>query len=113
MDFPDDQIAELKALCPGVACGEEGGSTYFVLPSLLLPDGCEPSQIDALLCPTPRDGYSSRLFFAAKLRTRKPLNWNAVRVRILERNWDAYSWRIKRDDLRLAQMISCHLEALR
>ena len=113
MDYPDDQIAELKVLCPGVARGDESGSTYFVLPSLLLPDGCEPSEVDALLCPTPRDGYSSRLFFSKRVSSRKSLNWNAVQVRILERNWDAYSWRVNRTDLRLAQMISCHLEGLR
>jgi hypothetical protein len=61
--FPDDQIIELKAMFPGVSRGDEGGTTYFLLPSVQLPAGWTPERMDLLLCPTSRDGYlqSARL----------------------------------------------------
>ncbi len=113
MNFPDDQVEELKAMFGGVSRGVEGGVTYFLIPGLALPEGCNPSRTDALLCPTPRDGYNSRLFFADRVQSRQSLNWNAVGVRILERNWNAFSWQVNRPGLRLAQLVSAHLRALR
>jgi|SRR5215213_572825 len=112
MSFPDDQIQELKAMFGSVGQGVEAGVTYFLLPGLTLPEGCTPSSTDALLCPTPRDGYNSRLFFADRIQSRHSLNWNAVGVRILEHNWNAFSWQVNRPGLRLAQLVSAHLGAL-
>jgi hypothetical protein len=112
MSFTEEQVAELKQLCQAVRQYEEAGCTYLLLPGLNLPEGCSPSRLDALLCPTPRDGYSSRLFFAERVGSRAQLNWNANGVRIAERNWHAYSWKVS-PDLRLAQMVAAHLRALR
>lgn len=112
--FPEDQIAELRKLSPGLMQGTEAGVTYFLLPQFELPEGCTPGRTDVLLCPTPRDGYDSRVFFAAQISSGKPLNWNHVNVRILERNWSAYSWKVNhRVGLRLAQILLAHLQALR
>lgn len=113
MNFPDDQIAELKLLFPSVSLAEENGHTYFFFEKMRLPSGCDPAITDGLLCATPRDGYPSRLFFHDKITSRSALNWNSLGVRILERNWNAYSWKINRDGLRLAQMMTEHLGALR
>jgi hypothetical protein len=113
MDFPDDEIQELKALHGSVQRADEGGVTFFMLPLLHLPEGCSPERVDSLLCPTARDGYSSRLFFAEKPHSRSTPNWNG-QVRILERNWYAFSWRIQDPaPLRLAQMVQVHLRGLR
>ncbi len=112
MSFPDDQVAELKLLCPCIQHVEEAGCTYLLLPGLRLPAGCIPSRVNALLCPSARDGYPSRLFFAERLQSRVQLNWNANGVRIAERNWHAYSWKVN-SNLRLAQMVAAHLRALR
>jgi len=112
MAFPDDQIAELKRLCPEVHLCEEAGCAYLLLPGLNLPEGCEPATSDALLCPTARDGYSSRLFFAEKVKSPTERNWNATGVRIAERSWHAFSWKAN-PNLRLAQMVAAHLGALR
>src|SRR4051812_6668783 len=111
MAFPKDQIEELKKLFLKVQLCEEGGATFFLIPALTLPDHCKPTVADALLCPTPRDGYKSRLFFSEKIQVSKPPNWNAT-IRIVERNWFAYSWETT-DGLRLAQMIPEHLRGLR
>jgi hypothetical protein len=112
MSFPKDQVEELKLLCPGVSQVEEAGRTYFLLPGLNLPEGCSPSRTDALLCPSDRDGYPSRLFFAERVRGKVERNWNADGVRIAERNWFAFSWKTS-PNLRLAQMVAAHMRAFR
>lgn len=114
MALPTDQVEELKGVSP-VSEFDEGGATFLLLPTFKLPDGCLPSSVDLLLCPTPRDGYNSRLFFAERVQPpqtpgRQALNWNGT-ARIAERNWQAFSWRTP-SGLRLAQMLSIHLKAL-
>ncbi len=113
MQFADDEIRELKTLFPEVARYEEGSIVYFLFPGLHLPPGCDPASADALFCPMNRgDGYTSRLFFSSRVRSRVERNWNGQDVRIIERNWFAYSWKIGETKLRLAQMVSAHLKAL-
>jgi hypothetical protein len=113
MSFTDDELVELKQLCPGVSRCVDGGTAYLLLPGLQLPEGCNPVEADALLCPTPRDGYNSRLFFDRVVSSRQALNWHMQNVRIADRNWNAYSWKLNRAGLRLAQMVGEHLRALR
>lgn len=110
MQLPEDQLSELRLIYPLVAVAEEGGTPFVLLPQLELPDGATPSPIDALLCPTKRDGYASRLFFAERVRSPRNRNWNASGVVILNRRWYAHSWRV-RANLRLAQMVGEHLAA--
>lgn len=114
MPFAEEQVAELKLLCADVSEVTEAGCVYVFLPGLTLPDGCSPARTDALLCPSARDGYESRLFFAERIesKARTEPNWNVNGVRIAERNWHAYSWKTS-PNLRLAQMVAAHLRALR
>lgn len=111
MIFPQEQIQELKCIYPNVFEAQEGGVIFFLLPNLSLPEGCMPNIVDALLCPTIRDGYNSRLFFSEKIVINKALNWNG-NVRILEKSWLSISWQTK-PGLRLIQMVSTHLDAFR
>jgi hypothetical protein len=117
MEFPPDQIEELKAMFPLVAKCDEGNVTFFFMPDAPLPNGTKPARADLLLCPFPRDNYNSRLFFSAKVERasnngREALNWNANQVRLIERNWFAISWKTPAG-LRLAQMVAIHLKAFR
>jgi hypothetical protein len=82
------------------------------LPELHLPEGCNPGHTDCLLCLGPRDGYDNRLFFSVIVITPAPRNWNTQNVRILERNWFAYSWRVP-VGLRPIEILIGHLRALR
>lgn len=107
MTLPDDQVRELARLFPGVQQANEGGVTFFLIPKLSLPAGCTPERVDALLCPTARDGYPSRLFLAEQVTSR---SWSTARI--LERNWHMVSWRI-REGPRLAQMVMAHLDAFK
>jgi len=87
-------MAELRSLCPDAKQAAEGGLRYVLLPNLKMPDGCSPSELDSLLCIDPRDNYSGRLFFSQVVTTRESRNWHMQNVRILERNWCAFSWQI-------------------
>lgn len=113
MDFPEDQITELKNLGE-VLSAQEGGVPYFIIRALKLPDGCTPNQCDALLCPVPANGYNSRLYFSQKVQPAKAvtLNWNANDVRILEQNWHAFSWKLTHTNLRLIELVALHLKIL-
>lgn len=111
MDLPEDQLNELKVYSSGLALGSEGGTSFIHIPGIKLPPGCSPAECDALLCPTPREGYNSRLYFSSKISSRTPQNWNANSVQILGRNWFAFSWRTPTGQ-RLAQMVATHLKGL-
>lgn len=109
-----EEIEELRVAFPGVAEASEGGVGYVFIPDLRLPAGTRPEQVDALLCPqADRHGYPSRLFFAERLESNKSLNWNPPNgIRILERNWHAFSWRLNHTGLRLVQLVALHLKPL-
>lgn len=108
----DDHLEELRAVCPGAKQATEAGLDFVLLPGLPMPPGCSPGVVDCLLCLGPRDGYSSRLFFAQSVGSREPRNWNGQNIRILERNWFAFSWRAP-DGLRPMATLIAHLKALR
>ena len=110
--IPQDQIEELLRFYPNAQQATEAGITYFLLPELEMPNGCTPARVDALLCPTPRDGYTSRLFFAHKVEGGIRRNWHVQgTARILDRNWSAISWKTD-PNLRLVQKVRAHLDAL-
>ena len=111
MTFPANEIDELKKIAPELQIAQEGGYTYILISNLNLPEGCIPTITDALLCPMPRDGYQSRLFFPVQIQGCPSRNWNG-NIRALEKNWHAISWKIG-GGLRLAEMLLVHLKALR
>ena len=111
-EFTTKEREELKRIHADVSAFEECEKTYLHLPLLLLPAGCVPAAVEALLCAVERDGYESRLFFAEPIKGPRALNWNAKGIRIGDRQWHAFSWRTPAG-LRPAQMIAAHLQALK
>lgn len=107
-----DNLQELRSLCPDAKKAREGGIDFVLLPGLNLPPSCTPSSTDCLLCLGPRDGYASRLFFSQLVSSREGRNWNGQNIRILERNWFAFSW-IVPGGLRPIETLIAHLQALR
>jgi hypothetical protein len=108
----DGHLEELRALCPGANSASEGGVDFVVLPGLKMPDGCTPVALDCLLFLGQRDGYANRLFFSQVVNSPAARNWNGQNIRIAERNWFAYSWRVP-DGLRPIETLIAHLGALR
>lgn len=111
MYFPEEEINELKTIAPNLSEAQEGGYNYIHISGLVLPNGCQPAIADALLCSTQREGYNSRLFFSQPIASGIVRNWNS-NIRVLERNWYAISWQTQ-PGLRLAEILSVHLKALR
>jgi hypothetical protein len=112
MDFPQEQIDELKAMFPGISHAEEGEFDFFFIPGLKLPPSCSPESIDVLFCPNQRGGYNSRLHFASMVQSGKALNWNGQNEFILGRRWFAFSWQLPPAERRLSQMVALHLRGL-
>ncbi len=111
--YPPDQLDEVRPLCKALAVCTEAGLPYVHLAKLNLPDGCSPDKVDALFCPTPRDGYSSRLYFAQAISTPVARNWNG-NLRLLDSTWHAFSWALTPPpNARLAQLLAMHLAGMR
>ena|SRR6266571_3420035 len=108
MDFPQDQIDELKRLFTDVSYAAEGNYDYFLIRNVTLPKPCTPESADVLLCPNAREGYNSRLYFPAQVQCGKSLNWNGTTF-IFDRQWHAFSWKLQPTERRLAQMVASHL----
>ncbi len=108
----ETDLHELMQLCQEAKEFTEFGKKYVLLVGLKLPEGCTPNVVDALLCLDERDGYSTRLYFAQKVSSKNGVNWNAVNVTILQRNWFAYSWRVEASP-RPIEILAQHLKAFR
>lgn len=109
MDFAAEQIDELRRYCTGVKALSEAGTTFLYLLGLRLPVGCSPASCDALLCPGPREGYPSRLYFSAQIASRFTRNWNISNARIGEMNWFAFSWKVDLATPTLSELLVAHL----
>ena len=110
MDYPQEQIAELKRYCSKVSALPEGNATYLYLEQLCLPDGCEPAKCDALLRPfLGSDNYPSQLYFSVQISSPYARNWNVSNVRICEKNWFAFSWKVTPESPTLARILVAHL----
>jgi len=109
--FPSDEIKEIKTAFAGLSVASEGGTDFILISKLQLPDGCDPAVVDALLCPSARDGYPSRLFFSAQVKHQGlGQNWNSDQM-ILGRRCFAVSWRVDQSATRLLAILAAHLEA--
>jgi hypothetical protein len=108
MPYPKEQTDELKGYCKKVSSLPEGGIDFLYLEELRLPAGCTPTICDALLCPVAKDGYPSRLYFSVQVNGQFARNWNGS-VRIGEKNWYAFSWKVDLASPTLAQLLIAHL----
>jgi hypothetical protein len=108
MPYPKEQTDELKGYCKKVSSLPESGIDFLYLEELRLPAGCTPAICDALLCPVAKDGYPSRLYFSVQVNSQFARNWNGP-VRIGEKNWYAFSWRVDLASPTLAELLIAHL----
>jgi len=109
MEYSKDQLEELKSYCSKLSAFTEGSVTFLYLEGLRLPEGCQQQVCCGLLCPVPRDGYPSRLYFSEQIVSPFARNWNVSNARIAERNWFAFSWRVELVAPTLVQILVAHL----
>ncbi len=107
--IPHEQLEDLKQLGLTVSVASEGGYAYVLVEKLKMPDGCNPNEVDALICNSMRDNYHSSLFLSSHIQGCPPLNWNRQNVRILDRNWFAISWQTQ-PNLSLTDILVNHLK---
>lgn len=109
MVYPKEEIEELKCYCTKLSLLPEVSVNYLYMEGLRLPAGCEPAVCDGLFCPVPKDGYPSRLYLSTQVKSIYSRNWNVRNVRIGERNWFAFSWKVELTNPTLAQLLVAHL----
>lgn len=109
MNIPNDELTEIQQLCNEVSVLNEGGYTLVHLPGLRILHNGGLIIRDALLCPQPRDGYSTRLFLSESVPG-KGNNWTTHVI--LDGKWHTWSWQNVQPG-RLAAVLAQHLVALR
>ncbi len=110
VQFPQEQIDELKQVSPILGIAEEGGKTYLLLKDYPLPVGCNPGNVDLLLLPSAKNGYNSILYFSQRPSCASHRNWNG-NLNVLGRNWHSFSWKTG-TGYTLFQMLQVHLNGL-
>jgi len=102
-----ESIDELKIVSKGAKVFEVAGATYVHLPKLTLPNG---RVVEALLCLTVSNGYSTRLFLSEPVEG-KGSNWTVHEI--LDKPWHTWSWNGVPSDIRPIEILASHLAALR
>ena len=108
MSRPEDEMEDLRRICPGATEMTEAGTQYVLLPSMKHPTA--GGNIDALLCPQQHGGYTTRLFLSEKI-PQKGNNWSTHTI--LSRAWHTWSWNNVPADQRLAEILAQHMRAFR
>ena len=102
-------LDEVMELCRDVHEVYEGGNPFLYLKDLRLPPGCDPAEVDALLCLHKRDGYESRLYLSERI-SHKGANWTIACI--LDRQWHTWSWQGVSPQQRPIQVLAAHMRAL-
>jgi hypothetical protein len=103
------QLARLRTLCPGAELWDEAGAPLVFLPDLKVESAGAMRIVDALLCPRPRDNYTSRLYYSLQL----PVDRNWAAHNLMTRTWWAFSWQGIGANQPWIDMLAAHLEAVK
>jgi hypothetical protein len=104
-----DHLSELQTAYSDAKILSDGGIEYAYIPKLILVNGNNSIEMEALICPQMRDGYSTRLFLSAPVPN-KGQNW--TQHQILGRTWHSWSWKNVPANQSLVQILMGHLPAL-
>ena len=108
----EDELDELRAICPEVSSISDGGKDYLLWPQLKVTTDGKVLRMDALLRPGEHSGYRTRLFLAEPLPGKgRGGGWSVHSI--CGRVWHTWSWKDVPETLPLPQMLLEHLWALR
>jgi hypothetical protein len=105
-----EHLNEIQLACTNAAPMTEGGRDYISLPALKLPDGCNPSVVEALICISEHSGYPTRLFLSQQIGGRGA-NWSTHVI--FGKTWHTWSWNYVPGTLRPMEILAEHLRGLR
>lgn len=105
-----EHLQEVRLVCIQAEAMVEGGQDYIHLPALTLPAGCNPRQVDALLCLSQHSGYPTRLFLAQPT-TGRGNNWTTHVI--FGKTWYTWSWNYVLSAIRPMEILAEHLRGLR
>jgi len=105
-----DRLKPFQAVYPEAKSLSDGGVDFIHIPKLIMPEGIQPSVVEALLCPQTRDGYATRLFLSAPITSRGS-NWRTYHI--LGRVWHSWSWQGVAANQELTQILLGHLAVFR
>ncbi len=88
----------------------DAGIEYVYLPQLKIHSAGQVCTLNALLCPAQHGGYTTRLFLSEPIPN-KGNNWSVHTI--LSRTWHTWSWNNVPANLKLVQILSAHLRALK
>lgn len=103
------QFGPVQTAFPDAEFWEEGGQPYVFLPELRFVGAGKRKKMQALLCPSPRDSYTTRLFLEEQIPERVQ-NWKQVTIR--GRTWWACSWNNVPASLPWLEILANHLRPL-
>ena len=106
----DENLQELRKLCPRAQVMGEAGLELVSLPGLKLPPNTTPAEVDALLCLSQHGGYPTRLFLSNAV-SGKGGNWSTHCF--FGKTWHVWSWNYVPSSQRPIQILAQHLAAFR
>jgi hypothetical protein len=108
---PDEELAELRDICPGATPATDGPLSLVLLPKLIVTSNNGPIEVEyGVLCLTEHEGYKTRLFLSQPFPT-KGQNWKVYTI--LGRPWHCCSWQGVPQSQSLLQILLQHLQVLR
>jgi hypothetical protein len=105
-----ESLNKFLSVYPAAKAHSDGGFDFIYIPLLKMPEGCSPTEVEALLCPQKRDGYATRLFISQPIAG-KGNNWTTHHI--LGRVWHSWSWQGVSPTQELTQILLGHLNAFR
>lgn len=115
MDYPQNEIDELKKYCSELSHFTEAGHLYFRMKGVRLPAGCLPEVVEVLYRPKDdgvSDGYPNKLYFPQEIKSSCQLNWHVQNLQINRQSWFSFSWKIDKPNATLAEGLLEHLKPL-
>lgn len=104
------EIVKLRSVCRDAELWTEGGQPAAFLPGLTITKpGKGSMQVDALLWPHMRDGYTTRLYLSQQIPWSIGGQWTCCVVQ--GRTWHACSWNNVPANLPWIEILANHLRA--
>jgi hypothetical protein len=108
---PEERAVLQQLFGVGVDERVEGGRRLIILPSVVLPTGCQPAEVFGIYVASRHGGYQTRLFLECPIRLRSGREPTVTADVLCGRTLYAASWQGVSPDLPLHEGVLAHLNA--